>query len=153
MTTAGDPLSELLRPERLTAVVDIGANPLASDGAPSYRTMLEKGLCTLIGFEPQADALADLNTRKSDLETYLPYAVGDGTKAMLKVCAARGMSSLLTPDPRLLACFPYFTDYGHVIGEIPLETRTLDSIVEIVDLDLLKIDVQGERTYRLSKRY
>jgi FkbM family methyltransferase len=144
MTIGADPLVDLLRPERLTAVVDIGANPLASDGAPPYRTMLEKGLCTLIGFEPQADALANLNTRKSDLETYLPYAVGDGTKAMLKVCAARGMSSLLTPDPRLLACFPYFTDYGHVIGEIPLETRTLDSIVEIAELDLLKIDVQGE---------
>jgi len=144
MAIGADPLVDLLRPERLTALVDIGANPLASDGAPPYKTMLERRLCTLIGFEPQADALAGLNIRKSDLETYLPYAVGDGTKATLKVCAARGMSSLLTPDPRLLACFPYFTDYGQVIAEVPLETRTLDSIVEIAALDLLKIDVQGE---------
>lgn len=62
---------------------------------------------------------------------------------MLKVCAARGMSSLLTPDPRMLACFPGFVDYGRVISEIPVETRTLDSIAEIAAMDFLKIDVQG----------
>ena len=53
------------------------------------------------------------------------------------------MSSLLTPDPRMLACFPGFVDYGRVIEEIPIETRTLDSIQEIAAMDFLKIDVQG----------
>jgi hypothetical protein len=84
-----------------------------------------------------------LNARKSDLETYLPYAIGDGTAGILKVCAARGMTSLLTPEPRVLNCFPGFSEYGRVIAEIPVETRTLDSISEIRQLDLLKIDVLG----------
>jgi FkbM family methyltransferase len=141
--TAADPLAALIRPERLTAVVDIGANPLNSDGAPPYKPMLDRRLCTVTGFEPQADAHAALNQRKSDLETYLPYAVGDGAAHTLKVCAARGMSSLLSPDPRMLALFPGFNDYGAVIAEIPVETRTLDSIAEIERLDFLKIDVQG----------
>lgn len=139
-----DPLADLLKPSRLTAVVDIGANPLQSDGAPPYQGMLNKRLCTVIGFEPQPDALQSLNARNSELETYLTYAVGDGSNGTLKVCGARGMSSLLTPDPRILECFPGFTAYGEVIGEIPVETRTLDSISEITALDLLKIDVQGE---------
>ena len=141
--TATDPLAELLRPERLTAVVDIGANPLNSDGAPPYKPMLDRRLCTIIGFEPQADAHAALNAGNGELETYLPYAIGDGAPATLKVCAARGMSSLLSPDPRMLACFPGFVDYGRVVSEIPIETRTLDSIAEIAAMDFLKIDVQG----------
>jgi len=37
---AADALAALLRPERLTAIVDIGANPLDSDGEPPYRRML-----------------------------------------------------------------------------------------------------------------
>src|SRR5262249_23728291 len=64
-----DPISALWRPERLTAVVDIGANPI--DGDPPYKGMLTNRLCTLVGFEPQEEALAKLNAAKSDLETYL----------------------------------------------------------------------------------
>ncbi len=143
MTLAADAVADLLRPERLTAVVDIGANPITDDGAPPYKAMLTKRLCTLVGFEPQPDALEILNARKSDLETYLPYAVGDGSAGTLKVCRARGMSSLLDPDPRMLAMFPGFNEYGRVIAHIPVETRTLDSISEIPHLDMLKIDVQG----------
>ncbi len=141
MMTTSDPLTELLRPERLTAVVDIGANPIDTD--PPYKRMLVNRLCTLVGFEPQAEGLAKLNAVKSDLETYLPYAVGDGGKGILKICHAPGMTSLLTPEPRVLDCFPGFTQFGQVVSELPIETRTLDSISEITHLDFLKIDVQG----------
>jgi FkbM family methyltransferase len=141
MTAASDGVADLLRPERLTAVVDIGANPIDSD--PPYKRMLGNRLCTLVGFEPQAEGHASLNARKSDLETYLPYAVGDGTPGILKVCQAPGMSSLFTPEPRILNTFPLFAHFGKVLKEIPIETRTLDSISEIEALDLLKIDVQG----------
>ncbi|SDR56912.1 hypothetical protein SAMN05519103_05536 [Rhizobiales bacterium GAS113] len=127
MIAASDALVEMLRPERLTAIVDIGANPLSSDGEPPYRQMLAKRLCTVVGFEPQPDAHAELNQKKGDLEAYLPYAVGDGSVGILKVCRARGMSSLLSPDPRSLSLFPGFLDYGQVIQEIPVETRTLGS--------------------------
>lgn len=134
-------LSDLLCPERLTAVVDIGANPIDSD--PPYKRMLADRLCTLVGFEPQAAGLASLNARKSDLETYLPYAVGDGKPGTLKICQAPGMCSLLTPNPDVLNCFPLFAHFGTVLSEMPIETRTLDSISEIAALDFLKIDVQG----------
>jgi FkbM family methyltransferase len=143
MTPNSDFLSDLLRPERLTAVVDIGANPITTDGDPPYRPMLVGRLCTLVGFEPQPDALAALNARKSDLETYLPYAVGDGSTGILKLCLASGKSSLLTPEPRVLACFPHFSEFGEVVREIPVETRALDGIAEIGALDFLKIDIQG----------
>ena len=141
MTTSQDFLADLLQASRLTAIVDIGANPI--DGTPPYQRMLAKHLCTVVGFEPQAAALESLNTRKSDFETYLPYAVGDGSRGVLKVCQASGMSSLLTPEPSILECFLGFVGWGTVIQEVPVVTKTLDSIVEIDALDLLKIDVQG----------
>src|SRR5262249_34612530 len=79
--TVDDALFDLLRPQRLTAVVDIGASPI--DGEPPYKPMLDAGLCTLTGFEPQPEALAELNRRKGANETYLPYAVGDGRAHVL----------------------------------------------------------------------
>jgi FkbM family methyltransferase len=141
MTDTSDPLAGLLRAQRLTAVVDIGANPI--DGEPPYKRMLSKRLCTLVGFEPQAEALAKLEAARSDLETYLPYAVGDGTRGTLKICQAPGMTSLFTPEPRILNQFWGFSQFGRVVGEIEVNTRTLDSIDEIDQLDFLKIDVQG----------
>jgi FkbM family methyltransferase len=141
MTENADALASLLRADRLTAVVDIGANPI--DGEPPYKRMLAKRLCTLAGFEPQPEALAKLNAAKSDLETYLPYAVGDGTRGTLKICQAPGMTSLFTPEPRILNLFPNFAHFGRVVREVEVDTRTLDSITEINSLDFLKIDVQG----------
>jgi FkbM family methyltransferase len=134
-------LIDILQPKRLTAVVDVGANPI--DGQPPYTPLLAAKLCKVIGFEPQIEALAWLNSRKSDAETYLPYVVGDGSPATLRVCSASGMTSLLRPDPNTAMYFRGFEDWGRVIDERPVETRRLDDIAEIAHLDFLKIDVQG----------
>ena len=53
MTAKSDFLRDLLRPEKLTTIVDIGANPI--DGDPPYKQMLERELCQVIGFEPQKE--------------------------------------------------------------------------------------------------
>jgi len=136
-----DTLVDLLKPARLTSVVDVGANPIDVD--PPYKSLLQQRLCRLIGFDPFPDVLAPLDAAKSDLETYLPYAVGDGDSHTLKLCRGIGFASLLQPDEVPLRHFPRFTELGTVVREIAVETRRLDDIVEIADLDLLKIDIQG----------
>ena len=135
------PLAGLITPRRLTSIADIGANPI--DGDPPYKQMLEDGLCTVVGFEPQPDALAELLRRQGPRETYLPYAVGDGETHTLHVTAASGMTSLLVPDRRRLAMFNGFSPWGQVVDELPLQTRRLDDIGELPPIDLLKIDIQG----------
>jgi FkbM family methyltransferase len=140
-TLATDPLIEILRPERLTAVVDIGANPIESD--PPYKTMLQRRLCRVIGFEPQPDALAALQARKSDLETYLPYIIGDGSPSKLRICNASGMTSLFEPDANTLYHFRGFSEMGRVVRTIPVETHRLDDVAAISAIDFLKMDVQG----------
>jgi FkbM family methyltransferase len=145
MTPQKDPggplLRDALQPQRPTAVCDIGANPI--DGDPPYRSMLEQGLCTVVGFEPQSEALNQLRREQGPLETYLPYVIADGDRHTLHRCRIPGMTGLFAPAPEYLGLFNDFPLLGDVIGTGLVETRTLDSIEEIEQLDFLKIDVQG----------
>jgi FkbM family methyltransferase len=134
-------LFELLRIERLTEVVDIGANPI--DGDPPYKAMLGDGLCKVTGFEPQDDAFAELIKKKSPNERYFPWAVGDGQTHKLNICAASGMTGIFTPDPKVLAVFEAFKSLGKVLRQVDVATRRLDDMPEIEHMDFLKIDIQG----------
>lgn len=127
--------------ERLTAVVDIGANPI--DGDPPYKDMLTAGLCTVTGFEPQAEALAALHEAAGPNERYLPHAVGDGGEHELKVTWMNGMTSLFEPDVRRLSALNEFARYGEVLRRGTVATKRLDDLDDLGPLDLLKIDVQG----------
>jgi FkbM family methyltransferase len=138
MTTA---FAEFLSPQRLTEVVDVGANLI--DGEPPYTRMLAAGLCRVTGFEPQEQALLELLQKKGPHEHYLPYAVGDGGTHKLNICVASGMTSLLEPDPTTLSLFDVLRPLSEVTQRVPLETRRLDDISEIQHLDFLKIDIQG----------
>lgn len=134
-------LIELLKPERLTAIVDVGANPI--DGDPPYRQLLQMRGCSVTGFEPQPEALAELNARKSDLETYLPHVIADGKAATLRVCHASGMTSLLKPSTRMLQQFRGFPEWGQVTKEVAVKTARLDDVIGDNPFDMLKIDIQG----------
>ena len=131
----------MLSPERLTEVVDIGANPI--DGEPPYKPMLQAGLCRVTGFEPQESALLELQKSRGPNERYLPYAVGDGNAHALNICQASGMTSLFEPDPRTLDLFDVLKPLGTVINRLPIATVRLDDIVDIQHLDFLKLDIQG----------
>jgi FkbM family methyltransferase len=122
-------------------VVDIGANPI--DGAPPYKSMLDRGEAEVVGFEPNPDALATLNQRKGPYETYLPNAVGDGSRHVLRICRAPGMTSLLEPDPAILGLFHGFPAWGEVMAEEEIETVRLDDVPATEGIDMIKIDIQG----------
>ena len=136
-----DPLTQILAPQRRTAVVDVGANPI--DGEPPYKRMLAAGLCEVVGFEPQAEALARLEKMAGPNERYLPYPLGDGTERTLNVCGLEGMTSLKVPDPAHLALFNLFPIWGDVKARLPVSTKRLDDVAEIAHMDLLKMDIQG----------
>ena len=138
MTTT---VAQFLQLQRLTEVVDVGANPI--DGEPPYTPMLSAGLCRVTGFEPQEQALLELQQKKGPNEHYLPYAVGDGGTHTLNICVASSMTSLFEPDPTTLGLFDVLKPLGEVTRRVPLETRRLDDISEIQHLDFLKIDIQG----------
>lgn len=133
-------LQEPANPAPLITVVDIGANPI--DGSPPYAKMLAEGKCQLIGFEPQADAMKNLQETQGPHEKYLPYAIGDGKRHKLYLCAAPGMTSLFEPDPEMLSLLDQFASWGEVVRTEVVETVRLDD-ADIEEFDFLKIDVQG----------
>lgn len=134
-------LRDLIKPERITAVVDIGASPV--EGHPPYRSMLEAGLCTVVGFEPLVEALTALNKAKGPNETYLPYIVGDGGDHTLYLTRRPGMVSLLKPDTARLPLFESMVESGSVEATMPTITVRLDDLAEVTHCDLLKMDIQG----------
>ena len=142
MKTMSTDFLSLLSPQRLTEVVDVGAN--LHGGEPPYAQMLAAGLCRVTGFEPEQGAFRELQDRNGPNERYLAYAVGDGDAHTLNVCSTlSGMTSLLEPDPVTLGVFEYLKRAGEVIERVPMQTRRLDEIFEVEHLDFLKIDIQG----------
>ncbi len=136
-------LAELLAPERLTRIVDIGANPLDT---PPYAALRAHGLCEIWGFEPQEAAFAKLMADKRENETYLPYAIGSGRKESLYLCKGDGFTSLLRPNADFMKLMGKWPGMMRVEKVVPVETRRLDDIDEIPEFDLLKIDVQGSES-------
>jgi len=134
-------LADLLDLKLVIDVVDIGANPI--DGVAPYKSLLDGGHARVVGFEPNPDALARLNSQKGPNEKYLPRAVFDGSEQKLKVCRAEGMTSLLEPNADLLHYFHGFPEWGAVQRRVPVSTVRLDDEKEIKNIDYLKIDIQG----------
>lgn len=122
-------------------VVDVGANPI--DGDPPYAGMLAAGDAEVVGFEPNPAALALLEARRGPHERYLSLALGDGGRHRLHICQAPGMTSLLEPDPEILALFHGFPDWGRVLAVEEVDTVRLDEVPETAGADLLKLDIQG----------
>jgi len=138
---AAPSLNALIQDTVRVKVVDIGANPI--DSAPPYAGLLQAGDADVVGFEPNRDALAILNTQKGPNETYLPHAVGDGKKHTLHLCAASGMTSLLEPNLKVLGLFHGFPGWAKVVATEKLKTVRLDDVPETEGVELIKIDIQG----------
>ncbi len=134
-------LASTLEPTSPVNVLDIGANPLI-EGEVSYQNLLEHGLAHVVGFEPQEEALQALNSHKSEQETYLPYALGDGTSQTLKLYASQGFSSIFKVS-QISATFLGFTKGTKTVGEAQFDTKKLDDLEEVFKPDFIKIDVQG----------
>lgn len=139
--TVVPPFTALVELAPRLRVVDIGANPI--NEVPPYTPLLRAGLAEVVGFEPNPEALAELNAKKGPNERYLPFAVGDGGRHVLRVCASSGMTSLLPPNAELLGYFHGFPHWGRVVEEIEVDTVRLDDLEDVGAIDYLKIDIQG----------
>ena len=124
-------------------IVDIGALWLG-DGALAYRSLLETGRASVIGFEPIANECESLNQRfQHQHHVYLPYAIGDGEKHLFHRCNFDMTSSLFEPDPDWMNLFRELPEFCQVTSIQEIDTHRLDDVKEVCGVDYLKIDVQG----------
>ncbi len=124
---------------RKTAIIDIGAAPL--DGPATYKAMLDAGLCTVVGFEPQPEQLAALEKIQGPDETYMGVVIGDGHQHTLRVAAYPGMTSLLPLDQAALGMFQKVSEGSRITKEFLVQTFSLDMLGK--HCDFLRMDVQG----------
>jgi len=135
-----DRLVDLVKPDRRTRILDIGANPI--NGCP-YDALLASGHAEVWGFEPQEEAYLELQAKKGENETYLPHAIGDGRPGALHICTSDGFTSLLPPNPAALDYLGRWHKAMTVERKVAVTTRRLDDLDDLPRPDLLKIDVQG----------
>ena len=133
-------LKSLLSLERLTEIVDIGANPLSR---PDCQPLVDAQLARVTGFEPNPEAFDALKPRESAYERHLPFAVGDGATHELKVTKQSGFTSLLEPSAATLAYLGRWKHTAAVVERLPMTTKRLDDLDTIPQMDFLKIDIQG----------
>jgi FkbM family methyltransferase len=135
-------LFEVLGDELTTkiTIVDVGAASLG-EGTDPYNALRQPGRFHVIGFEPVEEQCELLKLLYPKDHTFLPYFIADGSKRIFHVCNNSYTSSLYEPYSELLDKFQSleipFTESFEV------ETRRLDDIKEISDIDFLKLDVQG----------
>lgn len=145
------PLKRMIGVEVPLKLVDVGAGILNNSRPPYYR-MIEAGAAHVIGFEPNPAEIERLEERKgtNPLESYLPYAIGDGNEHTLNLCVVPGMSSLLVPNLGVLGHFHGFPLWAHVLSTLPVQTKRLDDVPEVEGADFLQIDIQGAELMALQ---
>jgi FkbM family methyltransferase len=123
-------------------IIDVGAMSLEGTNEP-YFQLLERGIATVVGFEPVTAECDKLNAASDGTHTYLPYCIGDGNPGVFHECNYSMTSSLYEPNTPLLEKFQNLEEYVRVVKKQDISTRQLDDIPEVAGADYIKVDVQG----------
>jgi FkbM family methyltransferase len=127
----------------LIKILDIGAMKEDTD---KYHNLFIQGLAMVIGFEPNPDEFSKLKSGYRRI--YLPYFLGSGKNATFHTTLYPGCSSLFEPDVSVINIFQSIeaeTQEGnfYVVKKEEVQTKRLDEIKELKDIDFIKIDTQG----------
>jgi FkbM family methyltransferase len=128
-----------VEPPRLK-FIDVGAMDV---GRSRWDRLLATGLVDVVGFEPDPEAFARLAKTAGCGRTFLPHALGDGTRRRFHVCAFPATSSLLEPNTALIQRFTSLAELMAVQRVEEIETRCLDDLPEVAGADVIKLDTQG----------
>lgn len=133
-------LLKVLKPEHLTNICDVGANPISE---PAYKKLHDLEGCHIWGFEPGKEAFAKLEDMQGERATYFNLAVGAKGKATFYAHPIGSIASTFKihgPSARFLGKGFWVRPN---IEKIPMELHTLDSIKDLPGIDVLKMDLQG----------
>jgi FkbM family methyltransferase len=113
------------------------------EGYEPHDALIAKGLCTVVGFEPIANECERLNQVRGPAHRYLPHVIGDGSQREFHITNHTMTSSIYAPNTELLRKFHQLDEFTRPVTREPVQTRRLDELSEIGDVDFLKIDAQG----------
>jgi FkbM family methyltransferase len=122
-------------------VLDIGASFVGE--SPPYQPLLQSGAARLIGFEPDLNACEKLQQLYPPPSQFFPYFIGDGQPGVYHQTNWAPTGSLLKPNPRITQRFQHLHELTTLVAEHPVQTRRLDDVEGLGDVDFMKLDVQG----------
>jgi FkbM family methyltransferase len=121
-------------------ILDVGA---ALGERPPYQSLVDAGRARIIGFEPNSRECERLNQTYGQPHRFFPYFVGDGRPAVFHETNWVLTGSLFEPNSPLLQKFQNLAELVTPVARHAVNTRRIDDIPEIGDVDFIKIDVQG----------
>jgi protein O-GlcNAc transferase len=135
------PLSAIVAPASPIGVVDVGASFLGQ--SPPYQSLLQSGAARLIGFEPDEQARDKLCELYGPPSQFFPYFIGDGRPGTYYQTNWAPTGSLYKPNARLLQAFQNLHEAMTLVAEHPVQTKRLDDVESLGDVDFMKLDAQG----------
>lgn len=121
-------------------ILDVGA---ALSERPPYQSLVDAGRARIIGFEPNARECERLNREYGKPHRFFPYFVGDGAPAVFHETNWALTGSLFEANTPLLEKFQNLAEVVTPVAKHAVDTKRIDDIAEIADVDFIKIDVQG----------
>lgn len=130
-------------------IVDVGASDIGNGEA--YHMLVDAGLASVVGFEPNQEACEKLNKNNRDGRCrFLPYFIGDGNPAVFHETNWVATGSLYPPNTPLLEKFQNLAELVTPVAQHKVQTTRLDDIAEIERIDFLKMDIQGAELMALK---
>ena len=121
-------------------ILDIGA---ALDEKPPYQSLVDAGRARIIGFEPDAKECEKLNRTYGEPHRFFPFFAGDGNPAVFHQTNWALTGSLYEPNTPLLEKFNNLAEVVSPVATHAIETKRIDDIPGVGNVDFIKIDVQG----------
>ena len=121
-------------------IVDIGAMYL---GEQPYAPLLRADRARVTAFEPNLEECEKLRKLHGESHTFHPFFIGDGSDATFYETNQAMTGSLYRPNQALLEKFQNLHELTTLVTTHDVETRRLDDIEDLGDVDFIKIDVQG----------
>ena len=121
-------------------ILDIGA---ALGEEPSYQSLIDAGRVRIVGFEPNDKECERLNELYGSPHLFLPFFAGNGQSAIFHETNWSLTGSLYEPNTPLLEKFQNLAELTTPVAQHKVETKRIDEITEIGEVDFIKIDVQG----------
>ncbi len=121
-------------------ILDIGA---ALDEKPPYQSLVDAGRARIVGFEPDAKECEKLNRTYGEPHRFFPFFAGDGGPAVFHQTNWALTGSLYEPNTPLLEKFNNLAEVVSPVATHAIETKRIDDIPGVGNVDFIKIDVQG----------
>jgi FkbM family methyltransferase len=126
----------------LVNIIDIGALHIAGHGTPCPR-LIKTGKARITGFEPNPVECERLNRLYGAPHAFYPYFIGDGRTATFYETNWSPTGSLFMPNRALVEKFQNLYEIMTLRATHEVQTKRLDDIAEISEVDFIKVDVQG----------